>query len=46
MSDSPYNDYCYECSVYGDDYYINDDGELVSSCIECPFNDLRDREDD
>lgn len=28
-------DHCYECSAYGDDYYIDDDGELVCYCPEC-----------
>lgn len=32
------DDYCYECTGYGDDYYLDDDGELVSSCPGCPFN--------
>lgn len=32
-----YYDICYECSGYGDDYYINEDGELVSACLTCPF---------
>lgn len=31
-------DYCYECTGYGDDYYIDDHGKLVSSCDDCPFN--------
>lgn len=31
-------DHCYECTGYGDDYYIDDNGELQSSCDECPFN--------
>lgn len=26
--EDPY-DYCYKCSGYGDDYYMNEDGELV-----------------
>lgn len=32
-----YEDYdvCYECTGYGDDYYIDDNGELVSACEEC-----------
>lgn len=30
-----YAEICYECSGYGDDYYLNDDGELVSACDEC-----------
>ena len=29
---------CYECSGYGDDYFINDEGELESACPKCPFN--------
>lgn len=28
-------DYCYECTAYGDDYYINDDGELKKRCSQC-----------
>lgn len=28
-------DYCYECTGYGDDYYINDDGEMICRCSEC-----------
>ena len=39
------NDRCYECSGYGDDYYIDDDGELVCACSDCPFNGI-DTEDD
>ena len=38
----PYDDYCYECCGYGDDYYIDDDGELKCRCPECPFNDWED----
>lgn len=30
---------CYECTGYGDDYYVDPKtGELVSSCETCPFN--------
>ncbi len=36
--DEEYDDYCYECSGYGDNYYINDDGELECYCFECPMN--------
>lgn len=37
MKLSEYNDeICYECAVYGDDYYINEDGELECACFECP----------
>lgn len=28
-------DTCEECRLYGDDEYINSDGELVSRCFEC-----------
>ena len=34
-------DYCYECSGYGDDYFINEDGELESCCQDCPMNPYR-----
>lgn len=33
-----YADICYECTGYGDDYFINDEGELESSCDTCPFS--------
>lgn len=29
---------CYECTGYGDDYYLDEDGELVSACDDCPNN--------
>ena len=35
--EDPY-DYCYECSGYGDDYYMDEDGELVCRCPECTMN--------
>lgn len=31
-------DYCYECGGYGDDYHLDENGELVSSCPGCPYN--------
>ena len=31
------DDICYECTGYGDDYYIDEDGELQCRCFECPF---------
>ncbi len=40
------DDYCYECTGYGDDCYINDDGEWVSRCPECPYNPDVDREEE
>ena len=39
-------DKCYECTGLGDDYWINDDGELECRCDECPFNPNRSDEDD
>ena len=38
-------DYCYECSGLGDDYYVDEDGDLVCFCPECPLNPGR-RDDD
>lgn len=32
------DDYCYECRGYGDDYFMNDDGELECRCSQCPMN--------
>lgn len=31
-------DWCYECTGYGDDYFINDEGELECACPTCPHN--------
>ena len=31
-------DYCYECGGYGDDYYFDEDGEMVCRCPECLMN--------
>jgi len=39
-------DYCYECQGYGDDYYENENGELVSACEGCPNNPYWSDEDD
>lgn len=30
-------DICYECTGYGDDFYWDDDGELVWRCDTCPL---------
>lgn len=39
MSWEDYNDdYCYECSGYGDDYHVDKNGELTSNCQDCPYN--------
>ena len=32
-----YDDICYECKGYGDDYYVDENGDLICACIECPF---------
>ena len=37
MSDEERADYCYECTGYGDDYFINDEGELECYCFQCPY---------
>ena len=31
-------DCCYECCGYGDDYYLDENGELVCNCPDCPMN--------
>lgn len=28
---------CYECSGYGDDYFVNEEGELECACGTCPL---------
>ena len=38
------NDICYECTAYGDDYYVNENGELVCACDKCSVNPRRVRE--
>lgn len=37
-------DRCYECKGYGDDYYRDEDGNWVSACLNCPYNDITDEE--
>lgn len=29
---------CYECGGYGDDYRMDENGDLVSNCEDCPHN--------
>lgn len=29
---------CYECTALGDDYYIDENGELQCWCDDCPNN--------
>lgn len=34
------DDYCYECTGYGDDYYYDEDlDEFICACDDCPYND-------
>lgn len=33
-------DRCYECSGYGDDYYVDENGDLVSACDDLPMERL------
>ena len=40
------DDRCYECTGYGDDYYLNENGEWVSACRECPFREVSKDESD
>ena len=42
-----WNDYCYECGGYGDDYSFDEKtGEWKSNCKDCPLNLLNNEEDD
>ena len=34
-----YDDYCVDCVAYGDDYYTDEEGNLVCRCSQCSFND-------
>ena len=38
------DDVCYECTGYGDDYYFDEDGELVSACEDCPVSKWEDED--
>lgn len=39
-------DYCYECEGYGDDYSVDENGELVHNCETCQNNPFIDDWDD
>jgi hypothetical protein len=39
-------DICYECGGYGDDYSIDEDGELVCNCDTCWVRRAEFEEDD
>lgn len=32
------DDRCYECTGYGDDYYMDENGEWVKACDDCIWN--------
>lgn len=42
---SVYDDYCIDCAAYGDDYYRNEEGEIVCRCSQCSFNNEDDDEE-
>ena len=34
------DDYCYECTGYGDNYYYDEElDDYVCACDDCPYND-------
>lgn len=33
-----YDDYCYECSGYGDNYYVDEYGNFICACDNCLYN--------
>lgn len=33
----PWEDHCYECGGYGDDYSVDENGDMVCNCFTCPF---------
>lgn len=35
MEEQHIYDRCYECRLYGDDYYYNDNGNLICACDAC-----------
>lgn len=43
MTDEEY-DYCYECRGYGNDYYMDENGDLICYCPECQFNPFKEEE--
>lgn len=41
-----WDDICYECTGYGDDYEVDEEGELICRCSTCPFNTDREWEEE
>lgn len=40
-------DRCYECKGYGDDYSWNEETQSFEcNCLDCPFSELNDEEND
>lgn len=39
-----YGEICYECTGYGDDWYFDESGNLVSACADCWVAKRRDEE--
>lgn len=35
-----YEDHCYECEAYGDDYYTDEEGNMIPACDDCPYNEF------
>ena len=33
---------CYECSLYDDNSYLDENGEWVNCCLDCPLNRMND----
>lgn len=31
-------DHCDECRIYGDDYYVDENGEWIDACENCSMN--------
>ena len=38
-------DRCYECTGLGDDYYYDENGDIVSYCDECYYSEYDPEED-
>ena len=41
-----YDDKCYECTGYGDNYYEDENGNLICACDNCPYNGMDPEERD
>lgn len=46
MASDEYDDYCYECQGYGDDYGYDDEGNYVCLCDKCFMDPFWDDDDD